>query len=94
MTQVDHDSSTHIGVSRDNPDVHRASSQRTQSGEQEPFGTAPPNKQLVTDGHRLSHRFAFGFVCGARSSPVGDERRVAYSGEASGRGTISGRWVD
>ena len=39
----------------------------------------PPNKQLVTDGRRLRRCFPSGHAFGARSFPVGDERRLVYS---------------
>ncbi len=53
-----------------------------------------PNKQLVTDGHCPGPRFAGRFAFGARSFPFGDERRLSYAVEASGRGTIAGRCAD
>jgi competence protein CoiA len=38
----------------------------------------PPNKPLVHDGHLKGFRLAEAWSCGARSFPVGEERRSSY----------------
>lgn len=46
---------------------------------------------IIGNGFDLWHGLPTSFVFGARNFPVGEEHRLSYSGEASGRGTIAGR---
>lgn len=51
----------------------------------------PANKPLVTGGHLKRFRFAGEAVVRRSLFAFGDERRLAYSVKASGRGTTPSR---